>query len=197
MGAVSDKNEGMCSRARPSWSSPWTRRRLQHGGTSTRSLVVIAVTAVLALGFFAQPVAAVTTNITLKPSVGPPTTKVSVTGMGFGASETILVDFDASQVATVPSTITTTSTGTFTASFTVPTSALPGKRAVKATGQTSGLSATHTFVVQTNWAKFHFDLNNSGLNPYENVIGPSNVSGLTTAWTGNTGYEIFSSPAVA
>jgi outer membrane protein assembly factor BamB len=41
----------------------------------------------------------------------------------------------------------------------------------------------HNFLVQTNWSKYQFDLGNSGYNPYENVIGPSNVSGLKTAWT--------------
>jgi outer membrane protein assembly factor BamB len=162
-----------------------------------RRLTAVVATVLVVLGLFAQPVAAVTTSITLKPSFGPPTTKVSVNGTGFGASETVNVYFSAARVATVPSTITTTSTGTFTASFTVPASALPGKHAVMANGQTSLLSASQNFLVRTNWAKFHFDLNNSGFNPYENVIGASNVSGLKTAWTGNTGYNIFSSPAVA
>jgi outer membrane protein assembly factor BamB len=163
-----------------------------------RRLTAVVATALIVPCLFAQPVAAVTTtSITLKPTFGPPTTIVKMDGTGFGASETVNVYFSAAQVATVPSTITTTSTGTFTASFTVPTSARPGKHAVMASGQTSLLSASQNFLVRTNWAKFHFDLNNSGFNPYENVIGPSNVSGLTTAWTGNTGYNIFSSPAVA
>ncbi len=116
----------------------------------SRYLTVAVVGAVLAFGLLAQPAAAVTTSITLSPNVGPPTTKVTVTGAGFGASETVNVYFSAAQVATVPSTITTTSTGTFTASFTVPTSALPGKHAVMATGQTSLLSASQYFLVRTN-----------------------------------------------
>src|SRR5437867_3875286 len=56
----------------------------------------------------------------------------------------------------------------------------------------------HTFLVRTNWARFRFNLTNSGLNPHENVIGPSNVAGLRTAWTAATGNSInASSPAVA
>ena len=104
----------------------------------------------LAVGVFASPAAAVTASITLKPSSGPPTSKVTVTGTGFGASETVAVGFSGTQRATA----TTSSTGTLSATFTVPKSALPGNHPVTATGQTSGRSATKNFLVRTNWAKF-------------------------------------------
>jgi outer membrane protein assembly factor BamB len=158
--------------------------------------MVAAVGVVLAVGLFASPAAAVTTGITLKPSAGPPTTKVSVTGTGFGASETVAVDFSGTQVATA----TTSAAGTFSATFTVPTSAQPGSYPVTATGQASHRSATKNFLVRTDWAKFHFDAANSGLNPYENVITPVNVSGLKTAWTAANPLvigSVGSSPAVA
>jgi len=90
----------------------------------------------------------VTTSITLNPGVGPPTTNVTVNGTGFGASETVAVDFDATQVATA----TTSPAGTFSTTFTVPGSALPGNCPVIATGDTSGRSATSNFLVQTDWA---------------------------------------------
>src|SRR5207253_852417 len=44
---------------------------------------------------------------------------------------------------------------------------------------------------------FHFDLTNSGFNPYENVLTISNVSGLQTAWRFLTGRLVSSSAAVA
>jgi hypothetical protein len=147
----------------------------------------------LALGLFAAPVGAVTVSITLKPAAGPPTSTVTVTGTGFGASETVAVDFSAAQVATA----TTSSAGTFSAIFTVPKPALPGNHPVTATGQTSGRSATHNFLVRTDWSQFHFDAAHSGFNPYENVIGPSNVSGLKTAWTAPGIGSVGTSPAVA
>jgi hypothetical protein len=129
-----------------------------RGRSGSRVLAVAAASVALALGLVAAPVAALTTGITLKPGVGPPTTTVSVTGTGFGASEMVVVDFSATQVATA----TTSPTGTFSATFTVPKSALPGNHPVTATGQTSGLSATRNFLVRTDWAKFNFDLANSG-----------------------------------
>jgi outer membrane protein assembly factor BamB len=155
-------------------------------------LAVAAASVMLAVGLSASPVAAATASITLTPASGPPTTKVSVTGAGFGTSETVVVDFSGAQVATA----TTSSTGTFSATFTVPSSALPGKRPVTATGQSSRQSATANFLVRTNWAKFHFSVTNSGLNPYENVIGQANVSGLKKAWSESSTSSIASSPAV-
>jgi outer membrane protein assembly factor BamB len=166
---------------------PW------RGRVRSRALTVAAASTVLSLGLFAAPVGAVTVSITLTPGVGPPTTKVSVSGGGFSAGEMVAVDFDATKVATA----TTSSAGTFSTTFTVPKSAVPGSHPVTATGQTSGRSATRSFVVQTDWAKFNFDLANSGYNPYENVIGPSNVSGLKEAWTAATSNAINFAPAVA
>ena len=159
----------------------------------SRVLTLAAAAAMLAVGLAATPAAAATASITLKPASGPPTTKVTVNGAGFGASETVAVDFSSTQVATG----TTSSTGTFSETFTVPKSALPGKHPVTATGQTSGLSATAYFLVRTNWAQFHFSPANSGFNPYENVISPANVPGLKLAWTNNSAGSIGSSPAVA
>src|SRR6266516_1665448 len=101
---------------------PW------RGQARSRVLAVAAGSVVLALGLFAAPVAAVTVSITLKPGAGPPTSTVTVTGTGFGASETVAVDFSATQVATA----TTSPAGTFSATFTVPKSALPGRYPVTA-----------------------------------------------------------------
>jgi outer membrane protein assembly factor BamB len=91
---------------------------------------------------------------------------------------------------------TTDASGSFRASFRVPASASPGVETVVATGQTSGLQASTPFTVRTNWSKFHFDAANTGLNPFENVVGLSNVSGLGTAWIGAAGGS-GASPIVA
>jgi outer membrane protein assembly factor BamB len=163
-------------------------------GWRSRSRLLMAAAAGMALaaGVFASPAAASasTPSITLKPPSGPPTTKVSVAGAGFGASETVTVtDFGMSQSAV------TSPTGTFSAAFTVPATATPGSYLVTATGKSSGLSATAKFLVRTNWAMFGFSAVNTRNNPYENVLTPSNVPNLTTAWSKSVG-AVTSSPAV-
>ena len=131
-------------------------------------------------------------HIGLSQKVGPPTTSVQVNGAGFGHSETVLVDVDTTQVGAA----TTDATGKFAARITVPKTALPGTHTVRATGQSSRLTALALFLVQTDWAQFHFGPHLTGYNPYENVLTPSNVSALTLDWSYTTG-SIQSSPAVA
>ena len=132
-------------------------------------------------------------RIWLSQKVGPPTTSVQVNGAGFGHSETVLVDVDTTQVGAT----TTDATGKFAARITVPKTALPGTHTVRATGQSSGLTALALFLVQTDWAQFHFGPHLTGYNPYENVLTPSNVSALTLDWSHTTGAMSYSSPAVA
>ena len=136
---------------------------------------------------------AATAAITLSPAIGPPTTKVAVHGSGFGSSETVVVRFDAGRVATA----TTSAAGAFATSFNVPRPAPPGRHLVTAKGQVSGRSATATFSVRTDWPQFRFGPDHLGTNPYENVLGPANVAGLSLDWSVTTGAAIFSSPAVA
>src|SRR5260370_600261 len=132
-------------------------------------------------------------HIGLSQKVGPPTTSVQVNGAGFGHSEPVLVDVDTTKVGAA----TTDATGKFVVRITVPKSALPGTHAVRATGQSSGLTALALFLVQVDWTQFHFGLHHKGYNPYENVLTPYNVSALTRDWSYTTGGSIVSSPAVA
>ena len=132
-------------------------------------------------------------RIGLSQKVGPPTTSVQVNGAGFGHSETVLVDVDTTQVGVA----TTDATGKFAARITVFKTALPGTHTVRATGQSSGLTALALFLVQTDWSQFRFGANHKGDNPYENVLTSSNVSALTRDWSYSTGGPIDSSPAVA
>lgn len=161
----------------------------------SRVLTAAAAGMILAVGVFASPAAASasTPSITLKPTSGPPTAKVSVTGAGFGTSETVTVtDFGLSQSAV------TSSTGTFTATFTVPKTAPSGKYPVTATGQTSHLSATAYFLVRTNWPQIRFGATGTGYNPYENVLSTSNVGTLTKKWQSSiNGAYLSNSPPAA
>ena len=132
-------------------------------------------------------------HIGLSPKVGPPTTNVQVNGTGFGHSETVLLDFDTTQVGAA----TTDATGKFVARLTVSKTALPGTHTVRATGQSSGLTAQALILVQTDWAQFHFGTYHTGHNPYENVLTPSNVSTLTLDWSYTAASQISSSPVVS
>ena len=105
----------------------------------------------------------------------------------------MLVNFDMTQIGTA----TTDATGTFVVRVSVPKTALPGNHTLQATGQSSGLSASASFLVRTDWTQFHFGLQHTGYNPYENVLSTSNVSELTLDWSYATGNEIESSPALA
>lgn len=131
-------------------------------------------------------------HIWLSNKVAPPTTSVLLNGGGFGQREMVNVDFDASLIATA----VTDTTGKFAVRITIPKMALPGSHTIQATGQTSGFTAQTAFLVQTDWAEFHFGPYHTGNNPYENVINSSNVSKLTLDWSYTTGGGIGSSPAV-
>jgi len=134
-----------------------------------------------------------TATIRLSTVTGPPTTKVTVKGTGFGSSETVIATFD---INTVLGTTTTDSMGNFSLGITIPASALPGKHSIQATGQSSGLTASHTFLANTNWQQFGYDPAQSRTNPYENVITSTNVSNLTLDWSYPTVNGITSSPAM-
>ena len=129
----------------------------------------------------------------LTPAVGPPTSSLKVRGSHFGRSEAVNVYFDIRLIALA----VTNGQGMFTMSIQVPAPAVPGTHWVTGIGQRSRLSAQAPFLVRTDWPQFHYNLQHSGTNPYENVLGPANVSRLGTDWIARTGSYIFSSPAVA
>jgi outer membrane protein assembly factor BamB len=135
-------------------------------------------------------------SMQLSQTVGPPTTVVTVSGTGFGPNETITILC----LAQVVGTTTSSSIGTFSTSIKIPASALPGFHEVKASGQSSGLTASSSFNVRTDWSQFGFEAHHRGFNSYENVLSPSNVSGLKLDWSYTTGIHndyYSSSPAVA
>src|SRR5689334_9225542 len=103
-------------------------------------------------------------SVSLSPSAGPPKSSVTVGGAGFGARESVRIDFDGQQLGTS----TTSASGAFSAAIEVPKSALPGVHTVAATGQTSGLSTQAPFTVRTDWTRFRFDANRRGFQPFEN-----------------------------
>ena len=129
---------------------------------------------------------------TLSPTVGPPTSSVSVSGSNFGSYEAVDVYFDT----TDEELASTNALGLFTISISIPSGAVPGTHWVTAVGRHSGRSAQASFLVQTDWVAFHNLPTHTGTNPYENVLSPTNVGKLDTSWSAITGSYV-SSPAVA
>jgi outer membrane protein assembly factor BamB len=137
------------------------------------------------------------------PTVGPPTTFVNLQGVHFDPLTAIDIYFDSAQLAST----TTDKNGSFGngiisatgPTFTrlqVPSTALPGQHTITAKERVGQLSAQQSFLVRTDWAKYHFDLSNTGLNPYENVLSPDTVGNLALDWKYTTQGINLSSPAV-
>ena len=124
--------------------------------------------------------------VTLRLSIGPPTTVTTVTGSGFGANETVDLFFDTTSEALA----STSATGSFTQRLTVPASASPGRHSITADGRASHLSAQRPFLVQTNWSSFRSTAQHTGVNPYENVLSPTNVPGMNQMWAVGTGNRV-------
>src|SRR2546422_4962025 len=129
--------------------------------------------------------------LAVSPAVGHPLQRIVVKGSGFGSNETVDLSFDglaAGAVVAGPD-------GSFVSGTRVPGVAQPGPSIVAALGLDSGTRARASFFVRTNWAMFRGGPARTGFNPYENVISPSNVSGLHKAWTAPLGTS-FASPAL-
>src|SRR5262245_4666608 len=161
------------------------RRALTAMALATASLALMAVAP--------GAVAARTATLTLNPAVGPPTTLTKAKGTGFAPQEVVAFYFDGSRIG---STLTGP-TGKFNARLTVPASARPGEHSVEAVGQTSGGSAQAGFLARTDWLQGCFEGGRSCFNPYENVLGPDTVGGLTPAWRAQIGADGGSSPVDA
>src|SRR6266536_5451422 len=154
------------------------------------ALAALTSLLVLALGVPAQ--AAPGARIRVSPQVGPPTTRITVKGQGFGPTEVVDLSFDSSPEGTA----TTDPSGVFSSPLRVPAWAFPGGHTVTATGETSGLSAQAPFTARTDWPMFKFRPDHAGLNPYENVLSAATVPGLQVGWSISAPYAFTTSPAV-
>lgn len=147
-------------------------------------LLVILILSTLGFSFlaregkvFAAP--SVSPALLLSKNAGPPTSILKVTGTSFGANETVVILFDSTQIGSA----STDSSGSFATHIPVPASALPGLHVIKATGNSSHLSAKAYFHVRTNWVMSGFGPQQDDANPYENVVNSSNVSSMVQGWS--------------
>ncbi len=154
----------------------------------------LAIAGIIALIGSAGEASAAAPAIKISSATGHPTASVKITGSGFGSSEAVDIYFDTTDEILV----VTNSMGRIVgASLTVPANATPGIHWVTAVGRRDGDAAQRAFTVETDWVQSGFGPRRKGLNPYENVLAPGNVSSLDVAWMTTTVVVGESSPAVA
>lgn len=158
--------------------------------THFRAALLASVTLAWASAAEAQS----TATLAVSPTVSPPTGTLMVQGSGFGASETVKIEFNT----TVLQTVAANSDGGWgPVPVTVPQSAVPGAYSVVAVGEKSHESARMRVVVQTDWPVGGFDAARSHYNPYENVLTASNAPTLAQLWTVTAGGWVRASPIEA
>jgi outer membrane protein assembly factor BamB len=136
--------------------------------------------------------------IVINPTVGPPTTKVSVSGIGFDPYAAVDIYFDLTDMALT----VTNGAGAFGGgsilggiAIQVPASAVPGTHWITAVERYGIKAAQKPFIVRTDWAQFHFSPDHKGVNPFENLLSPATVVSLGEKWNDLAG-EQSDSPAV-
>ncbi len=140
-----------------------------------KHIVTAALTATVTL--LVTGVASAAT-VTLHDTKGPPTAKFTVNAAGFTAGEAVTLTFAPGGTHTVAAS----GDGAAVTTFTAPASTVPGKYPVTAKGATSALIASAVFLVRTNWAQARFGERRAGVNPFENLVNPTNVASLTTVF---------------
>jgi outer membrane protein assembly factor BamB len=135
-------------------------------------------------------------SITLSKKVGPPTSKILVSGSGFEPNTGVDIYFDTKDEALV----VTNGNGEFhRAAIHSPAGAQPGLHWVTALERSNDKGDQKSFVVNTDWALAGFDASISGFNPYENTLDGGNVVDLKLDWafTVSTYSGAFSRPVLS
>jgi outer membrane protein assembly factor BamB len=154
--------------------------------SSVFSPIIFFVLALLPSTAFAGP------TIALSKKIGPPTSKILVSGTGFEPNVGVDIFFDTKDETLV----VTNGKGEFRdAAAYAPKSALPGEHWVTALERNNDKGDQEPFVVNTDWARWHFDTNNQGLNPYENVLNTTTVGTLDLDWSYDTTSGIMTTQA--
>lgn len=165
-----------------------------NGGAMKRPTAA-RIACATALAWLSMQAPAAATRIVLTPDTGHPGATIEVKGKHFAPNEAVDVYFDNTDELLVA----TNGRGGFrNHNLPLPADALPGDHWVTAIGRRSGLAAQASVAVGTDWSMYNFGPERNGYNPYENVLAPDNVSGLSLSWSEPIGEDSFvnSSPAV-
>jgi hypothetical protein len=152
--------------------------------TMFRCISWLLLVLLLSIGAIAEPA------IVLSKRLGPPTSRILVSGSGFAPRVGVDIFFDTKDEALV----VTNDGGQFrNAAITVSPSAYPGEHWVTALERDNSTAAQNPFVVFTDWPQFHVNDQHTGFNTYENILNPTNVGSLSIRWSFLTRNDVTSS----
>lgn len=149
-------------------------------GSCALSLGFLAALSAPASASVPSGVAAV--RLSVDTVVTPPTAVVALSGTGYGSAERADVFFDVASGVPAATFVTSTS-GRWTGQVRVPAWARPKPHWWIARGRQSGRVASVAVLVRTDWAQSGFGSQQTGANPYENVITRSNAYALLPRWS--------------
>lgn len=131
-------------------------------------------------------------SLKLSRRVGPPTTRVVLSGTGFDPEKIVKVFFGKTYLTEC---VTDRKGDFFHVVIDIPRKATPRSYDVSAVEQPNGNSAKQLFLVRTDWKQTGFGPAQRGLNPYENVLDVKTVGKLKKQWsytgTGNANFFLY------
>jgi len=148
---------------------------------SARARCAICLVLVVMSAGIAAPVylcGQVAPTVTFNKKFAPPTAKVLVSGKGFSAGSSILIQFDQSPVGQAH----TDANGTFTkAVVKIPGRVTEGSH-VFGVSDSFGINVQIPFLIETDWPQKRFEPGNSAYNPYEWKLDTTTVGSINPAW---------------
>lgn len=135
-------------------------------------------------------------SVAANPSTTPPGTKITMTGSGYQANESVQIFLNSSTGALL-ATLMADNNGNINHNVTIPAATTPGVHNLVGVGQSSGNTFSTTVSVDTAWGDFGFDYAHHRENYYENQLNTSNVANLQLKWSAATAVGLKDTPVYA
>ncbi len=131
------------------------------------------------------------------PSVVGPGGTVTLTGGGFGSSETVAISLLGVTLATT----TSSSTGVLPSTKVgIPSTAVFGRTSLEGVGETSGKTVTTAVTIANSWDMLGYNAGHSGQEPNDTtlyaLITPGHDQWVDLAWHFDVGAAVDTSPAI-
>ncbi len=136
-------------------------------------------------------------QVQASPRFVPPGAQTTLSGSGFGDSETVTITLAGKKIGTAK----TTASGKVAAKVTIPASSPFGLTSLTVTGQGSGNTATAGVTVANKWAQDGYDPGHTGYEPNDPDIYGSIAAGngtyMNLSWAYRSSAPVGAEPAVA